>query len=97
MTITLDDFEVFCRRSFDGVLAVVDRLGDELINQHPPHTGGSTPYALVTHISGRVRMVGRAHGGRRRIASGARSDEFAASGSVAELHAAVADWLAAAH
>ena len=92
-TITLDDFEVFCRRSFDGVLAVVDRLGDELINQHPPHTGGSTPYALVTHILGACEWwVGHMVAGDE--SHRVRSDEFAASGSVAELHAAIADWLA---
>ena len=65
---------------------------DELINQHPPHTGGSTPYALVTHILGACEWwVGHMVAGDE--SHRVRGDEFTASGSVAELHAAVTDWL----
>lgn len=92
MTITLDDFEVFCRRSFTGVLAAVDRLGDDLINEQPPLTGGSTPFALVTHILGACEWwVGHMVAGdpSQRV----RDDEFTANGTVAELHTAVEAWL----
>jgi len=92
MTITLDDFELFCRRSFAGVLSVVDRLGDDLINERPRITAGNSPYALVTHILGACEwwvghMVAGAPSNRD------RDQEFLASGTVAELHAAVDAWL----
>lgn len=91
--ITADDFEVFCARSFTGVLAVVDRLGDDLLNLRPAATGGNSPFGLVTHILGVCEWwVGH-------VVLGAESDrvrdlEFSATGTVAELHAAVDSWLA---
>jgi len=92
MTITLDDFEVFCRRSFAGVLAVSDRLGDELINERPRQTAGSSPYALVTHILGACEWwVGHMVAGDE--SARVRDDEFIASGTVADLHQAVDAWL----
>lgn len=92
MTITVDDFEVFCRRSFAGVLRVADRLGDDLINERP-RTGGSSPYALVTHILGACEWwVGHMVVGD--VSTRVRDDEFTASGTVAELHAAIGEWLA---
>ena len=94
MTITLADFEVFCRRSFAGVLAVADRLGDELINERPPLIGGNTPYELITHILGACEWwVGHMVVGDPSIR--VRDDEFAAAGTVADLHVGVYEWLAA--
>jgi hypothetical protein len=90
--ITIDDFEVFCRRSFAGVLNVVDRLGDDLINEHPRVVAGSSPYALVTHILGAVEFwVGHMVLGED--STRVRDDEFIASGTTAELHRAVDAWL----
>jgi hypothetical protein len=92
MTITLDDFEVFCRRSFAGVLAVADRLGDELINERPRAIAGSSPYGLVIHILGACEWwVGHMVAGDE--SSRVRDDEFIATGTVAELHLAVDAWL----
>jgi len=96
MTITLDDFEVFCRRSFAGVLTVADRLGDELINQRPPQTDGSSPFAIVTHILGACEFwVGHMVVGDP--TTRVRDDEFTATGTVAELHQHVGAWLALLH
>jgi len=96
MTITIDDFEVFCRRSFAGVLVVIDRLGDDLVNQRPVETAGSSPYALVTHIVGACEWwVGHMVVGDE--SNRVRDEEFTASGSVEELHALVTDWLALLH
>ena len=92
MTISVDDFELFCRRSFAGVLRVADSLGDELINTPPPIVGGNTPYGLITHILGACEWwVGHMVVGdpSTRI----RDDEFTASGSVADLHERVNEWL----
>jgi len=91
--ITITDFEVFCHRSFAGVLAVVDRLGDDLINEQPPQTGGSSPYALVAHIVGACEWwVGHMVVGD--ASERVRDDEFAASGTTADLHDLIGDWLA---
>jgi len=96
MTITIDDFEVFCRRSLAGVLGVVDRLGDELVNARPEQTGGSSPYALVTHIVGACEWwVGHMVVGDP--STRVRDDEFTATGTVAELHVLVDDWLELLH
>jgi len=92
VTITSTDFEVFCRRSFGGVLSVVDRLGDELINEQPPLTGGASPFALVTHIVGACEWwVGHMVVGdpSERV----RHDEFTATGTVSQLHVLVEHWL----
>ena len=92
MTITVDDFDVFCRRSFAGVLVVADRLGDGLINERPPLTNGTTPFALVTHILGACEWwVGHMVVGD--VSDRVRDDEFIASGTVADLHSQVAAWL----
>lgn len=92
MTITVDDFEGFCRRSFVGVLRVADRLGDDLINERPPVTNGTTPFALITHILGACEWwVGHMVVGDP--STRVRDDEFTASGTVAELHGAVNAWL----
>jgi hypothetical protein len=91
--ITADDFEVFCRRSFTGVLRVVDRLGDDLINRRPAATGGNSPFGLVNHILGACEWwVGHVVLGVE--SDRVRDEEFFASGTVAELHARVDSWLA---
>lgn len=92
MTITLDDLEVFFRRSFAGVVAVAERLGDDLINERPAHTAGSTPFALVTHMLGACEWwVGHLVVGD---ASTRDSDsEFVAQGTVAELRSQIDAWL----
>ena len=92
MVITVEDFEVFCRRSFDGVLRVADRLGDDLINDRPHQTSGNSPFALVTHILGACEWwVGHIVLGQP--SDRAREREFLATGTVADLHAAVNTWL----
>lgn len=92
MTITVDDFEVFCRRSFAGVLRVVDRLGDDLINMRPEATGGTSPFGLVSHILGACEYwVGHMVVGDE--SERVRADEFTATGTVAELHVAIEAWL----
>lgn len=92
MTITVDDFEVFCRRSFAGVLRVVDRLGDDLINERPSQIDVSSPYALVTHTLGACEWwVGHMVLGDE--STRVRDHEFTASGTTASLHSNVAAWL----
>ena len=94
--ITIDDFEVFCQRSFGGVLRIADDLGDELINRRPTTVSASSPFALVTHILGACEWwVGHILLGEpsQRV----RADEFTAVGTIADLRASVRDWLATLH
>lgn len=96
MTITVDDFEVFCRRSFAAMLQAVERLGDDLVNNTPATMTGSSPYAIVTHVIGVCEWwVGHILLGEptERI----RDDEFNARGDIAELDDSVVDWLASLH
>ena len=90
--ITLDDFEVFCRRSLGGALRTVDSLGDDLVNVRPVTTEGNSAFALVTHL------LGAAHWWIGHIILGEpsdrrRDDEFVATGSVEDLHRSVDAWL----
>lgn len=90
--ITLDDFEVFCRRSLAGALRTADDLGDGLINVAPAATGGNTPYALVTHLLGAASWW-IDHVVLGEPSNRDRDGEFTASGSVADLHRETERWL----
>lgn len=90
--ITIDDFILFCRRTVDGTLAAVDRLGDELINERPGLPGANTPFQLVTHALSAAEWW-CAHVVLGRASARERADEFAAAGSVADLHVAARRFL----
>ncbi|MEE9416768.1 MAG: DUF664 domain-containing protein [Acidimicrobiales bacterium] len=91
--ITIDDFEVFCRRSFSRVLAAIDELGDDLVNETPGLIEANSPFVIVTHTVGACEWwVGHVILGEP--SNRVRDDEFAASGSVDDLHRIVGDWLA---
>ncbi len=91
--ILTDDFLRFCRRTIDGTLAAVDRIGDERINTRPELDGVSTPYQLVTHAFAAAEFW-CAHIVCGRPSERVRDDEFLATGSVADLHAAAARLMA---
>ena len=84
--ITIDDFLLFCRRTVDGTLATVDRIGDDRINTRPDLPGVSTPYQLVTHAFAAAEYW-CAHIVCGHPTERVRDDEFEATGSVADLHA----------
>ena len=91
--ITIDDFLLFTRRTVTGTLAAVDRIGDERINLRPDLPGVATPFQLVTHAFAAADFW------CSHIVCGypterVRDDEFVATGSVADLHAAAAALLA---
>ena len=83
--IDVDDFVRFCRRTIDGTRSAVDRIGDSRINTQPDLTGGSTPFQLVTHAFSAAEWW-CAHIVCGYPSDRVRSDEFAAHGSVADLH-----------
>ena len=91
--IGIDDFLLFTRRTVTGMLAAVDRIGDERINQRPELPGLSTPFQLVTHAFAAAEFW-CAHIVCGRPTERVRDEEFLASGSVAELRAAAAALLA---
>ena len=91
--ITVDDFVLFCRRTVDGTLAAVDRLGDDLVNERPDLPGGNTAYQLVTHALSAAEWW-CSHVVLGRPSDRVRDDEFAAAGTVADLHEAAERFLA---
>jgi ribosomal-protein-serine acetyltransferase len=70
--------------ALDGIVTIVDELGDDLANRRLDGPGANSPFAILTHCLG----VMEDWGGRaiaERAVSRDRAAEFTASGSVAEL------------
>lgn len=89
MTISVEDFVVFCRRTIGFHVDAVSRLDDVQVNQAPAVDGANTPFQLTTHALGAARWW------TEHIVCGLPSDrdrdaEFTASGSVADLVALAA-------
>lgn len=80
---------VFIDQAFDGLLGVVDRLGDGLVNVRPVHPGTTTVAALVVHCCG-VAEYWLGHVALGDPSERDRDAEFATIASVAELHQRVA-------
>lgn len=90
LTITTDDFLTFVDECLDGMVAVVEDLGDDLANAAPDLRGANTPYAVLTHCLGVMAFWGGHVIAGREVARD-RDAEFTASGSVAELVRRVED------
>jgi Protein of unknown function (DUF664) len=52
--ITRDQYVHFTGRALDGMIGIVDDLGEDLANQRPALPGANSPYALLTHCLGVV-------------------------------------------
>jgi hypothetical protein len=52
MQISHDDVLMFIDRALDGMLRIVEELGDERANMHPHLPGANSPYAILTHCVG---------------------------------------------
>lgn len=84
-----DDLLLFCDRALDGMVAIVEELGDELANSRPALPGANTPFAVLTHCLGVIdAWAGHRVAGRPLVRD--REAEFLAKGQVAALvaHAA---------
>ena len=81
--------EVYVRHAFRQVLDVVDRLGDERVNQRPLGPQTNAVAGLVVHCCG-VSEYWLGHVARGRPSERVRDAEFATTATVAELHALVA-------
>ena len=86
--ISVDDFLTFVDDALDGMVAIVEELGDELANQQPALPGANSPFALLTHCLGVIEHWG-GHVVAGRTVERDRDAEFTASGEVATLVARV--------
>jgi len=83
------EFVPFIEYAFNGMVAIAEGLGDELVNTTPPLDGANSAYAIVTHCIGVTDWwVGLMIGGRPVVRD--RDAEFVAAGTVAGLREAVA-------
>ncbi|MBA4022788.1 MAG: hypothetical protein C0482_10540 [Gordonia sp.] len=79
--------------NLDGLGAVADQIGDELINTVPPLPQANSGYGIVHHCTQVVLFwAGSVIGGERIPRD--RAAEFTATGTVADLHTALEDVVA---
>ncbi len=78
------DFLLFVDRALDGMVAILEELGDELANTEPNLPGANSPYAILFHCIGVTNYwIGTLLGGRDVPRD--RPGEFTATGSVKGL------------
>lgn len=88
MLFTAEEYLFFTDRALDGMVRVLEDLGDELVNQRPELPGANSPYVIVNHSLGVLGFwVGRLVAGRP--VERDREAEFHATGTVAEIVARV--------
>ncbi len=90
MNISHEDFLMFLDRALDGMLRIVEELGEERANLRPDLPGANSPYAILTHCVGVCDYwIGTLLGKREVFRD--REAEFRASGTVVELRERVVD------
>ncbi len=82
--ISVEDYLSYLDDALDGMVTIVDELGDELANRRPDLPGANSPYAILTHCLG-VMEYWAGHVVAGRTVHRDRPAEFRATGSVAEL------------
>ena len=93
MELTASTAERYLRHAFTQMLDVADRLGDDKVNVRPHGPDTNAVAALIVHVCG-VAEFWLGHVGLGRPSERERADEFAATATVAELHALVDEHLA---
>ena len=84
MEISHEDFLMFIDRALDGMLRIVEELGEERANMRPDLPGANSPYAILTHCIGVCDYwIGTLLGKREFFRD--RDAEFKASGTIDEL------------
>lgn len=81
MQISHDDLLMFIDRALEGMLRIVEELGDERANMRPNLPGANSPYAILTHCGGVTNYWIGALLAQRHIPRG-RDAEFRAQGTV---------------
>ena len=90
MEISNEDFLMFVDRALDGMLRIVEELGEERANMRPDLPGANSPYAILTHCIGVCDYwIGTLLGKRESFRD--RDAEFKASGTVVELRERVGE------
>lgn len=80
----VDDLLWYVDVALDGLVAAVEALGDELVNERPDLPGANTPHQIVFHCCGVMTWWG-GHVVAGRAVERDRSAEFRSSGAVAGL------------
>ena len=88
MKIVPDDFLYFINVALDGMVRIVEELGDGRINLRPDIPGANSPYAILYHCVGCTNFwIGGLIAGRQVTRD--RDAEFRAQGTVADIRQAV--------
>lgn len=88
--ISVEDLLLYVDDALDGMVGIVESLGDDLANRRPDLPGANSPYAVLTHCLGVMTYwAGELIAGR--VIDRDRPAEFTASGPVADLVARVRD------
>ena len=88
MQIAPDDFLYFINVALDGMVRIVEELGDERVNLRPDFPGANSPYAILYHCVGCTNFwIGGLIAGRQVTRD--RDAEFQAQGTVADIRQAV--------
>src|SRR5262245_28163083 len=82
--ISTDDFLWFVDEALNGMVAIVETLGDEGANRRPDLPGANSPYAILFHCLGVMEYWGGQVVAGRTVDRD-RDAEFRASGPVADL------------
>ena len=84
MQISNEDFLMFIDRALDGMMKIVEELGDERANLNPDLPGANSPYAILFHcVAVANYWIGTLLAGR--TVERDRNSEFKATGSVEPL------------
>ena len=82
--ISVEDFLYFVDEALNGMVAIIEELGDELANRRPDVEATNTPYVILTHCLGVIEYwAGQVVAGREIERD--RDAEFVASGPVTAL------------
>ncbi|MCX4908967.1 DinB family protein [Streptomyces sp. NBC_00878] len=80
-----NEYLYFLRRAFDGMLDVLEELGDDLANTRPPLPGANSVYAIAYHCAA-VADYWTGHVIAGREVDRDRASEFTATGHGKDLH-----------
>jgi uncharacterized damage-inducible protein DinB len=84
VAVPASDYLWFVDRALDQMTAIVEELGDELVNRRPPFRDTNSAHVILTHCLGVMEYWGGATVAERPIQRD-RAAEFTASGDVAGL------------
>ena len=84
VAVSANDYLWFVDLALGQMRAIVEELGDELVNRRPPFRDTNSAYAILTHCLGVMEYWGGATVAERPVQRD-RAAEFTASGDVAGL------------